>query len=105
MAVSARMKVTSIVGSDSYKSVNMNAVYSSDPSDPNYSFSQATPAGSVSLSITNPDAFNEFYEGQVVDISFSEYRDPSQPAVAGHEETPVESTDAGTETGEPVTGP
>lgn len=73
MAVKARMKVQSITAQPTYVSVGLAAVYSSDPDDPNYSFSQATPAASLSMTITNPDAFAEFNEGDTFDLTFEKH--------------------------------
>lgn len=51
--------------------VDMHPVCSSDPADPNYSFSKATPSGDISLTITNPTAFGFFQEGQEYLIEFT----------------------------------
>ncbi len=53
-------------GPDNSKSgerVQMSPVYSDDPTSENYSFSQATPGGSIELNITNAGAFGFFKEG------------------------------------------
>lgn len=78
MAVKARMRV---IGrgeknwSDGKKldaiEVKLQAVYSDDKGSPNYSFSQATPSGEISLMITNPAAFEQFAIGQTFDIDFT----------------------------------
>jgi hypothetical protein len=72
MAVHAKMKVDAIVENfykqagnqvqTSSKQVTLSAVYSSDPTTPNYSFSQATPTANLTMYINNPDAF-AFFEG------------------------------------------
>lgn len=72
MAVQAWMKVDAIeehfykqAGNSvqtSSKQVKLSAVYSNDPTSPNYSFSQATPTANVTMFISNPDAF-AFFEG------------------------------------------
>lgn len=40
--------------------VSMYAVYSSNPDDPNFSYSQATPQARFDMVITNPDASDYF---------------------------------------------
>jgi hypothetical protein len=44
--------------------VQFLAVYSDDPKSENYSWSQATPSGSLSLYITNPSAWGAFKQGE-----------------------------------------
>ena len=51
----------------SSESIYLNAVYSDDPKHENYKWSKATPAGTLSLHISNPGAFN-FFE------TFGEYK-------------------------------
>lgn len=51
--------------------VTFNAVYSSDPKDPNYSYSQATPSGEIKLQITNPAAYEAFQTGKQYLITFT----------------------------------
>lgn len=46
----------------SAESVTLTAVYSSDPNDPNHSWSQATPSGQLTMYISNPAAWG-FYKG------------------------------------------
>lgn len=79
MSVKARMKVQSITAQPTYVTVALAAVSSSDPDDPNYSWSQATPAGGCSLTITNPDAFSQFNEGDTFDLTFEKHT-AGQPA-------------------------
>lgn len=43
--------------------VHFNAVYSSDPSNPNYSYSKATPGAYMNMTVSNPDAFGIFKQG------------------------------------------
>ena len=52
MTVTARFKVTKIEGDTGYRAVTMAPVYSSDPTSPNYSFSQATPSGDITFNPT-----------------------------------------------------
>lgn len=73
MSVSARMKVERNVGDVTQREVYLRPVYSSDPESPNYSFSKYTPNGDLHLTITNPDAFNQFEVGKVFDLMFTEY--------------------------------
>ncbi|MEI9995077.1 MAG: hypothetical protein WDM91_10815 [Rhizomicrobium sp.] len=54
------------------KSIYLSPVYSSDPADPNYSFSQATPSGEVYLNVSNPAAFEQFKPNAIYDITFEE---------------------------------
>lgn len=54
----------------STRSVRLLPVYSADPTDPNYTYSQATPQGEITLVITNPDAYDAFVQGDVYDIMF-----------------------------------
>ncbi len=42
-----------------------------DPTNPNHSFSKATPCGSVNMTITNPAAAEAFEVGKVYDIDFT----------------------------------
>lgn len=44
-------------GDKSAEVVSLKPVYSSDPASENYSFSQATPSGSMELLVSNPDAW------------------------------------------------
>ena len=60
MSVKARMKVQTINAQPSVVAVTLAAVYSSDPEDPNFSYSSATPSASLSMTITNPAAFEQF---------------------------------------------
>ena len=82
MSIAARLKCYSVTEHRHNdvvlnKNVKLSPVYDSDPASPNYSFSQATPAGDVALTITNPAAFDQFVEGKVFDVVFTEYRAPS----------------------------
>ena len=74
MTVRARLQCTLNAdnGGES-RTVNFQPVYSSDPDSPNYSFSKATPSGFLSLTITNPDAFDQFEVGKVYDVDFAEF--------------------------------
>ena len=81
MTIAARLKCYSVTdynpgGGVLSKSVKLSPLYDPDPASPNYSFSQATPSGDVSLTITNPKAFDQFVEGKVFDVVFTEYQAP-----------------------------
>jgi len=76
MSVRAKFKCTAITTQESdgkvfSKQVFFQPVYSSDPESENHSWSQATPAGSLNMTITNPSAFNQFESGKeyFLDIS------------------------------------
>ena len=78
MKITAKFRVHNVSdwnnGPDGAKSgerVQMSPVYSDDPSSENYSFSQATPGGSIEMSITNPDAFGAFELGGEYLIEFT----------------------------------
>jgi hypothetical protein len=78
MAVKARMRVVARAEKNwgagkklDAVEVKLQAVYSDDKGTPNYSFSQATPSGEVSLMITNPTAFGQFAIGQTFDVDFT----------------------------------
>jgi hypothetical protein len=51
--------------------VSFMAVYSSDPQSENYAWSQATPAASMSMTITNPQAFGHFVSGTDYYVDFT----------------------------------
>lgn len=52
--------------------VTLNAVYSSDKADPNYSYSQATPSAEMKLLISNPAAHEFFKVGKKYLVTFTE---------------------------------
>jgi hypothetical protein len=54
------------------ESVSFMAVYSPDPTSENYAWSQATPSGSLSMTITNPGAFGHFKQGAEYYLDFFE---------------------------------
>jgi hypothetical protein len=70
MSVKARMIVNSVEDFGPSRKVSMHAVYSSDPNDPNYSYSQATPSARVELMITNPAAFEQFQPQKTYTLTF-----------------------------------
>ncbi|MDE1905009.1 MAG: hypothetical protein KGH75_00980 [Rhodospirillales bacterium] len=77
MTICARLACWSVIempeGGErkSYELIGLRAVYSSDPSSPNYSFSQATPCADFSMTITNPAAFGAFLKGKEYDVLLS----------------------------------
>lgn len=76
MSVKARMVCDWIKDHGSMKVVHLYPVYSSDKASPNHSYSQATPSGSIELTITNPGAYDQFTPGASYDITF----EPTPPA-------------------------
>ena len=52
--------------------VELTPVATSDPNDPNYSYSKYTPSGNLSLFITNPAAADFFEFGEFYDVTFEE---------------------------------
>lgn len=51
--------------------ISFMAVYSSDPTSENYSWSKATPCASLSMTIDNPGAWGRFKEGQEYFLDFT----------------------------------
>ena len=51
--------------------VLLQPVYSTDPAHPNHAFWQATPAGEVQMTITNPDAAAFFGLGATYTLDFT----------------------------------
>jgi hypothetical protein len=86
-SIIAKLSVSSVGGYKStdgtlgYETSQLWAVYSSDPASENYSFSQATPSASFNITITNPNAFGFFVEGQEYIFSIS----PANPKSATSE--------------------
>jgi hypothetical protein len=96
--IQAKMYVSKLAVTDNCDEVQMHAVYSDDPTSPNYSFSQATPSASVNLIITNPSARGIFREGQEYLINFEEAPEPlpaanpAAPAPSGNASDPLAPT-------------
>jgi hypothetical protein len=57
-------------GSKASEYVTLGAVYSSDPNSENYSYSQATPNASLTMGISNAEAFDFFEEGSEYVLTF-----------------------------------
>lgn len=80
MNIRAKMQCTGVsdildaagtLGSKVGETVTFMAVYSSDPAQENYSFSQATPSASLSMYISNPAAFGSFVRDLEYCLDFS----------------------------------
>lgn len=74
MNITARMTaqtVTSQGEPKQYEQILLVAVYSDDPTSPNYAYSQATPCARMDMTITNPGAWGAFVEGQSYDLLFT----------------------------------
>lgn len=74
--VTAKFKVSDIKkfgeGESSYQQVILYPVYSSDKDSPNYSWSKWTPSGELKMTITNPNAYEQFAVGKVFLMTFAE---------------------------------
>lgn len=70
MAVKARMRCNSIIELGENRTVQFTAHVDSDPENPNKSWSKWTPAGSLSLTISNPDAYDQFEAGKLYELTF-----------------------------------
>ena len=72
MSVRAKMVCESVEqkGDGGPKEVRLHALYSSDPSDPNYSYSQATPSAELRRWISNPAAYDYFVPGKSYVLTF-----------------------------------
>jgi hypothetical protein len=79
MSIKAKMQVYANMpgslnadGSKAGEYVTLAAVYSNEPGSENYSYSPATPNASLSMYISNPDAFDFFKEGKQYIVTFEE---------------------------------
>ena len=79
MSVIARMKVDQIIETtygkneeNKFTQVVLRAVVTSDPNNPNYSFSKATPNAELKMTISNPDALSQLTIGKTFDLIFTE---------------------------------
>lgn len=59
------------VGQYVYQDLELQAVYSPDPADPNYSYSKATPSASLRMFVTNPAAAEFFAQGGEYLLTFT----------------------------------
>lgn len=76
MKVLAKFKVHAIEAHQGCRVVRMRPVYSDDPNSPNYSWSVATPSGDISMSITNPAAYEQFEVDGEYTVSFMKCERP-----------------------------
>lgn len=67
-----RMQCTNVEPTKYQDSIRLDAVYSDNPEDPNYSWSQATPFGNLTATISNPTARGFFTQGKKYLISIQE---------------------------------
>jgi hypothetical protein len=70
MSFAARMKCSEVRRTDHAEYVTMNAVYSPDHTDPNYSWSQATPSGKIELTVSNKKLWGTINPGDVFQMEF-----------------------------------
>lgn len=68
--VRARMKCTSVQHFEHNSNVELQAFHSTDPKDPNKSYSDATPCAKVNMTITNKAAIGAFEPGRFYLIDF-----------------------------------
>lgn len=75
--IRAKFQVTSVVrtmdekNEVSQEDVTLRAVASSDKSSPNYSWSQYTPSGQLTMTITNKAAFGQLLRGAEFYLDFT----------------------------------
>lgn len=71
MKIRARMRCNA---NDEYygntRRVDLSAVHSQDPADPNFTYSEATPSASLTMTITKPEVAGEFVVGKTYDVTF-----------------------------------
>lgn len=68
--ITARLRVATVDSNTYGERVTLQAVYSSDPTSPNYSYSVATPAANLDMYIQNPKAMGQLKLGNVYDLTF-----------------------------------
>jgi hypothetical protein len=69
--VRCRMKCIKLEVTEYATAVSLEPFHSTDPNDPNKSWSAATPAGRINLTITNKDAAVAFEIGKFYFIDFN----------------------------------
>ena len=70
MNILAKINVSEVRKTAYGESFTAAPVYSSDPNDPNKTFSDATPSGKIELSITNKAAHGFFQAGHEYLVTF-----------------------------------
>lgn len=78
MTVSAKFKVSSVEDFGQFRVVKLAAV--SATSEENMDWSKWTPSGKIEMSITNPDAFNQFAAGDDFYLTFTKAENVSAAA-------------------------
>lgn len=68
----AKMQCQSVTDFGTTEQVTLAAVYSSDPSSPNFVWSKASPSAQLSITISNPTARGHFKPGVEYFVDFSE---------------------------------
>lgn len=71
MSVRAKFKCHAITSREGSKEIELGAVTSSGEGDPNKSWSKYTPSGNLKMSITNPEAFEQFEVGKEYFLDFN----------------------------------
>ena len=70
MVIKAKIHVSKVTKTAYAETIEAAPVCSSDPNDPNKSWSEATPSGSVELCITNKQVFGHFVPGEEYLLTF-----------------------------------
>jgi hypothetical protein len=78
----AKLKVAKVERVNGWDQITLYPVYSPDPADPNYSYSQATPSGELKLTISNRNLLGQIKENQVYLLDFTEVS--AEPQVPAH---------------------
>jgi hypothetical protein len=78
MSIRAKFRVQTVtrhayanVADIAAEEVTLRAVTSSDPHDPNHTWSKATPAGQLTMTISNPDAIGKLELGADYYLDFT----------------------------------
>ena len=69
--IRAKFRCQTVLLGEHGEQVKLGAVSSSDENDPNKSWSQYTPSGSIEMMITNPAAEGQFRPGREYFIDFT----------------------------------
>lgn len=75
--VSARLRIAHVERQSEALIVTAHAVYSADPTSPNYSYSKWTPWAELRMAITNPDAMPFFEIGAEIDVLLTRHTEAS----------------------------